>query len=68
MPLIKQDIVKNIAFDLWISEAKSRKIVDDLIEILKQTLQSGDDVLISGFGKFCVKEKAERGQKSYQWG
>jgi integration host factor subunit alpha len=60
MPLIKQDIVKNIAFDLWISEAKSRKIVDDLIEILKQTLQSGDDVLISGFGKFCVKEKAER--------
>ncbi len=27
---------------------------------MKQTLASGDDVLISGFGKFCVKEKSER--------
>jgi len=27
---------------------------------MKSTLASGEDVLISGFGKFCVKEKAER--------
>ena len=31
-----------------------------LLEIMKTSLASGEDVLISGFGKFCVKEKAER--------
>ncbi|MCP4628957.1 MAG: hypothetical protein GY850_36435 [bacterium] len=31
-----------------------------LLERIKSTLSSGDDVLISGFGKFCVKEKRER--------
>jgi integration host factor subunit alpha len=34
--------------------------VETLIELIKQTLESGDDVLISGFGKFYVKEKAAR--------
>ena len=27
---------------------------------MKKTLESGDDVMISNFGKFCVKEKRER--------
>jgi integration host factor subunit alpha len=31
-----------------------------LLEIVKRTLASGEDVLVSGFGKFCVKEKTER--------
>ena len=30
------------------------------LEIIKRTLASGEDVLVSGFGKFCVKEKKER--------
>jgi integration host factor subunit alpha len=60
MSLIKKDIAKKVAWKLRISEEKSRKIVNGLIEILKQTLQSGDDILISGFGKFCVEERAER--------
>jgi integration host factor subunit alpha len=34
--------------------------VESLLEILKQTLEAEDDVLISGFGKFCVKEKRPR--------
>ncbi len=29
-------------------------------EFIKSTLASGKDVLVSGFGKFCVKEKLER--------
>ena len=35
-------------------------MVDSLLEIMKQTLESGEDVLISGFGKFSVKKKMER--------
>ena len=36
------------------------QIVETLLEIIKKTLASGEDVLISGFGRFCVREKAER--------
>ena len=34
--------------------------METFIEIIKSTLASGEDVLISNFGKFCVKEKKER--------
>jgi integration host factor subunit alpha len=39
-----------------------------LLEILKIRLESGKDVLISGFGKFCVKEKRERRGRNPQTG
>ena len=39
---------------------QSLELVDSLFEIMKQTLESGEDVLISSFGKFSVKEKRER--------
>jgi integration host factor subunit alpha len=35
-------------------------VVEIILEIIKSSLEPGDDVLISGFGKFCVKEKKER--------
>ena len=60
MSLNKRDIEKWIKFEFYFSGAKCKKILNILIEILMRTLESGDDVLISGFGKFCVKEKAER--------
>jgi len=31
-----------------------------LLGLIKTTLESGEDVLISGFGKFSVKQKAKR--------
>jgi integration host factor subunit alpha len=36
------------------------EITETLLEIIKKSLESGEDVLVSGFGKFCVKEKRER--------
>ena len=60
MPLRKVDIVKAVAEQNGFSERKSKKIVETLLEFIKSSLDSGDDVLISGFGKFCVKEKRER--------
>jgi len=35
-------------------------IVETLIEIIKRDLEQGNDVLISGFGKFCVRDKKAR--------
>jgi integration host factor subunit alpha len=42
--------------------------VDALFEIIKQTLESGEDVLISGFGKWSVKKKQERRGRNPQNG
>lgn len=38
----------------------SSTTIESLLEIMKETLVSGEDILISGFGKFSVKEKKER--------
>jgi len=60
MTLTKSQIVKEIRTRNGFSRKKSTETVETLLEIIKQTLASGKDVLISGFGKFCVKEKTER--------
>jgi integration host factor subunit alpha len=60
MALTKVHIINSIQNQLNIQKNRSSEIVDSLLEIIKSTLESGEDVLISGFGKFCVKEKGER--------
>jgi integration host factor subunit alpha len=59
MALTKNDIVGKV-HDLGFTKKKSVETVESLLDIIKRTLESGDDVLISGFGKFCVKEKKQR--------
>ena len=39
---------------------RSAEIIEILLELIKTKLAAGEDVLISGFGKFCVKKKRER--------
>jgi integration host factor subunit alpha len=60
MTLTKADIVGSISEQLGFTRRRSIETVEILLEIMKKTLESGDDVLISGFGKFCVKDKKER--------
>jgi integration host factor subunit alpha len=60
MALTKADIIAAIAEQNGYTKKKSIETVEALLEIIKGSLDSGEDVLISGFGKFCVKEKAER--------
>jgi integration host factor subunit alpha len=60
MTLTKIQIVESIQNQTGFPKNKSSEIVETLLEIIKRTLASGDDVLISGFGKFCVKGKRER--------
>jgi integration host factor subunit alpha len=60
MTLTKNDIIEEIRTKNGFSRNKSIETVETLLEIIKQTLASGEDVMISGFGKFCVKEKSER--------
>jgi integration host factor subunit alpha len=60
MTLTKIQIVESIQNQTGFPKNKSSEIVETLLEIIKRTLATGEDVLISGFGKFCVKEKRER--------
>jgi integration host factor subunit alpha len=60
MALTKADLIERIQSNNDLTKKQGTDIIEATIGILKDTLTSGDDVLISGFGKFCVKEKAER--------
>ena len=60
MALTKEHIVNSIYNQLDLPKNKSIEIVEGLLEIIKRTLESGEDVLISGFGKFCIKHKRQR--------
>jgi len=59
MALTKNDIVTNV-HELGFTKKKSVEIIETLLEIMKNTLEKSEDVLISGFGKFCVKNKKQR--------
>jgi len=60
MTLTKSQIINKIKNRNGYTKKESTDVVETLLEIMKETLESGEDVLISGFGKFSVKEKAER--------
>ena len=60
MTLTKADIIETISKENGYTKKNSFEIVETLLEIIKSALESGEDVMISGFGKFCVKEKKER--------
>jgi len=60
MALTKADIVDSIKEQLGFTKNQSVETIEILLEIMKKTLTSGEDILVSGFGKFCVKEKVER--------
>ena len=63
MALTKAQINEEISNRNGFTMKKSTELVESLLTIFKSTLASGEDVLISGFGKFCVKNKdARRGR------
>ncbi len=60
MALTKADIVEAVQTELGFPKHQSAELVENLLETIKSKLASGEDVLVSGFGKFCVNEKRER--------
>ena len=58
--LTKADIVDAIQKENGYSRKQSTEVTEILLEIIKQSLESGEDVMISGFGKFQVKDKRQR--------
>ena len=60
MSLTKDHLIGAIAEENGFPKKHSTEIVETLIDIIKSSLASGDDVLVSGFGRFSVKKKKAR--------
>lgn len=60
MSLTKEKLITDIYNNVGLSKSQSRASVETLFEIIKKTLETGEDILVSGFGKFVVKDKAAR--------
>ena len=60
MTLSKEKLVARIKTQTGMSQQESRQVVDRVLEIMKGSLVRGEDLLISGFGKFSVRQKNAR--------
>ena len=58
--LTKAKIADAVALSLGCDRSQSAKVVESLLVLIKETLATGEDLLVSGFGKFEVKEKEPR--------
>jgi integration host factor subunit alpha len=60
MALTRESLAASIQNQTGMTKNKAMETVGSILEIIKETLATGEDVLISGFGKFQIKEKGER--------
>jgi integration host factor subunit alpha len=64
----KGDIIENVSTQLGLTKRESQDLVESAFSLLKSTLEKGEDVKISGFGKFEVKQKNDRRGRNPQTG
>lgn len=60
MTLTKAQIIESFQNNLGFTKNQSSEIIESILAIIKGALANSEDVLISGFGKFCVNQKKER--------
>lgn len=59
MALTKHEIIDKVN-EIGFTKKRATEVIESLLETIKASLADGEDVLVSGFGKFCVKEKRSR--------
>jgi len=60
MTLTKAQLIDFLQEEIGTPRNKTTELFETLLDIIKTTLADGEELLISGFGKFCVKDKKER--------
>ncbi len=60
MALTKTVIAEKIQNKLDLSRTETYELMEEFLEIIKQNIENGEDLMISGFGKFCINEKKSR--------
>ncbi|MBN1850335.1 MAG: integration host factor subunit alpha [Deltaproteobacteria bacterium] len=68
MTLTKDRIIQSLYRRLDIPRIESIQIMDSFLELMKRTLENGESMVISGFGKFCIKNKNDRRGRNPQTG
>ena len=68
MTLTKADLAQKIADDCGFMKGEASEIVEKLLDLIKSRLIVGEDVMISGFGKWSVKSKHARRGRNPQTG
>jgi integration host factor subunit alpha len=58
--LTKSQLIENLVSKKLFRKGESAHFIENLFELMRQSLEQGEDVLITGFGKFCVREKPDR--------
>jgi integration host factor subunit alpha len=60
MTLVKENLIQSLCDHAGLSKQQSKALVHTTFELIKKALESGDNVLISGFGRFSARKKAPR--------
>jgi integration host factor subunit alpha len=68
MPITKARLSDSIQNQLGLSKKQSIRVIESMLEIIEERLENGEDVLITGFGKFCVKVKKKQRGRNPQTG
>ena len=68
MALTKNDLIYSLYDNAGFSKAKATALIESLLEMVKATLEGGEDIMISRFGKFYVKNKNRRKGRNPQTG
>lgn len=66
--MTKAEIVEKVSLITYLNKNESADIVESVFELIKATLETGENIKISGFGNFEVKEKAARRGRNPQTG
>jgi len=66
--MTKADIIKNVHEKIGVSKGDSARLVESVFDIIKETLATGEDVKISGFGKLSIRAKQARRGRNPQTG
>ena len=56
----KADIAEQLHRELGFSKKESKEMVQAFFDIISNLLESGEDVKLSGFGNFVLRDKGER--------
>ena len=66
--MTKADMIDAICEEIGFSKRESAKIVENMLDIIKERLENGENVMLSGFGSFNIQHKRARVGRNPQTG
>ena len=66
--MTKADIIDAVCEDNGFSKRESAKITETMLDIIKESLENGENVKLSGFGSFNIQHKRARRGRNPQTG